>query len=280
MANRTGVMLCYVYEPKRVEAWGFPYFVQPKINGNRCRAIVSASGVVTLYSSQGNEILGVPHVNNTLQVWSQIEPRLLGRELDGELYIHEVPHQQISGIIRSQTPKPESIKITYVIFDAISETMTQAERIQWLRGLLPPPFAAVSLLDTYTITSNTQLERVKSTVLSNGYEGVIFRKPDALYSRYKVNTILKWKPSYTMAGTITGRIEECDQYGVPKGTLGSFVCKDQKGRIFKVGTGFTAEQRYKFWQQTYVGQKILVKYFALSEDGVPVPGVFAGFTTE
>ncbi len=35
MTRRSGVMLCYKFDERRLERWGFPVLVQPKINGVR-----------------------------------------------------------------------------------------------------------------------------------------------------------------------------------------------------------------------------------------------------
>ena len=64
---RTGIMLCYPFETKRLEKWGNKFLIQPKLDGDRCRAIFSEYGAVTLYSSEGNIINSVPHIQAQLE---------------------------------------------------------------------------------------------------------------------------------------------------------------------------------------------------------------------
>ena len=39
MGKRTGIMLCYPFEEKRLNKWNPPYIIQPKLDGERCRAV-------------------------------------------------------------------------------------------------------------------------------------------------------------------------------------------------------------------------------------------------
>ena len=51
-ARRKGIMLCAPLEEKRLLRWTPPYLVQPKLNGERCRAIHTPEGYI-LVSSEG-----------------------------------------------------------------------------------------------------------------------------------------------------------------------------------------------------------------------------------
>ena len=87
---------------------------------------------------------------------------------------------------------------------------------------------------------------------------------DVPYRRTRHKGILKVKRFYTMDLPIirceagTGRL---------KGTLGAFVL-EYKGNEVKVGSGFTDEQREKFWQKRddLTGTLCEVKYKEISQD--------------
>jgi hypothetical protein len=56
---RTGIMLCYPFEEKRLNKWGNKFLLQPKLDGDRCRAIFDEYGKVKLLSSEENEFNSV-----------------------------------------------------------------------------------------------------------------------------------------------------------------------------------------------------------------------------
>ena len=100
MAKRQGIQLCYPFEEKRLEKWEPPYLVQPKLDGERCRA---ECWVETrddskldwfLKSSEQNIFNSVPHINKAIK-----DQRILrNMELDGELYLHGMNFSDIHSI--------------------------------------------------------------------------------------------------------------------------------------------------------------------------------------
>ena len=115
-----GVMLAKPLEARILERWNTDYYIiQPKLNGLRCRVAFSSNGdAVTLYSSQGNIQSSVPHINAMLATRADV---LNGQMLDGELYCHEMPLQDISSIVRrTRNLHPDFPRIEYHIFDVIN----------------------------------------------------------------------------------------------------------------------------------------------------------------
>jgi hypothetical protein len=51
--KRSGIQLCYPFEEARLKRWNVNTVVaQPKLDGDRCRAIIDSMGMPTLYSSE------------------------------------------------------------------------------------------------------------------------------------------------------------------------------------------------------------------------------------
>ena len=42
MAKREGIMLAYPFDRKRLDKYTSPLIIQPKLNGDRCRAVIDA----------------------------------------------------------------------------------------------------------------------------------------------------------------------------------------------------------------------------------------------
>lgn len=261
---RTGVMLAYPFEEKRLAKWNLPYLVQPKYNGLRCLAAHTPSGV-QLLSSTGLPIETVPHI---VQAMRELPLGIY----DGELYIHN-NFQKLISIVNRGNLAGDYREVEYIIFDSKNE-LPQDARLWYLtnftfpRGLQAAPVWACSDLE--------DVESILSEQMQLGYEGVVLREPQTYYKEKRVTTMLKIKPRSSDTYRIVGTLEEVSIHGEPKGALGAFQVVDADGNTFKVGSGLTAEQRRYYWehQDACLGHLVQVKYQGLTERGVPWFPVF------
>ncbi len=299
---RSGVMLAYPLEAKRIESWGYPVYVQPKLNGRRCVAIKEQSETgeskSLLLSSQRNIIVSVPHINTELSYWNT------SIMLDGELYKHGMNKQDIdSRTARTVNLHSDYKSIEYHIFDIKDLLHNQKERIEALELLR----SQVSLLNlehikfvpTYSVKDWKSLMFHQDLFLSQGYEGIIVRRPSGLYIERRHHNLLKHKPTkkdkyevigyeqleskvcptcYKTPSLCIDNTEEKDFIEVPVDMLGAFICKDKRGTSFNVGSGriLTKEGRIQYWEDrdSLIGKHLVVKYERLSDaKGVPVSGV-------
>ena len=242
--RRSGIQLAYPFEEKRLAKWEPPYIVQPKLDGERCRAVPiwgGADNVYILLSSEENVINSVPHINVALG-----KMPYLG-ELDGELYIHNTPFEQIHSIVgRTKNIHEEHLNMDYYVFDIVDEEAGQLTRTQrlfnkreWFKG--PIKFVNTKICDSFD-----EVMRYYDWCLEEGYEGIIVRHIHASYLRKRSIYMMKFKPKKSDIYRIIGAVEEVDKNGVPKGRLGALVCESDDVQ-FNVGTGFTAEQRQTLW---------------------------------
>ncbi len=266
-SRRSGIMLCYPYEVKRLATWKPPYIIQPKLDGVRCRA-VKKDGIITLISSEGHTISQVPHINEAL---SKIDmPEV---ELDGELYKHGMHFQDIiKRTSRSVNKHTDSEKIEFHCFDQVTN-LNQQDRLWNLTSLLQCVSSdCIKRVPYYFVKDEKEVMEFYSRVLDYGYEGFIIRDANAFYQRKRFTGIMKFKPHQSDEYLIIDTVEEVSQAGNPKGTLGAFVCTSTEGTVFNVGTGLTADQRIAYWNNRYelVGKKLKVKFQALTS-GKKVP---------
>ena len=268
-------MLRYPFEEKRLRKWDSPVIVQPKLDGNRCRALVSPEGKDRLLSSEEHEITSVPHIIEDLERIVSTEPGYRGQELDGELYCHGLPLSEVRARVgRTKHLHDEHEQIQFHVFDLVDNRI-QLERTNDLLWFKESKFVKVVYS---TIACN--LEEIMSylnSFTSDGYEGIIVRKIDGRYKRSRSTEIMKFKPCREDAYEIVGFKEEVNKNGVPKGTLGAFVCRGLDGTTFSVGSGLTKSDRASLWRQRekLIGLYVVVKYQHLtSKNGVPRSGVF------
>lgn len=276
--KRTGAMLAYPFEEKRLNKWEPPYIVQPKLDGERCR-LLNDGRTVLLLSSTEEIITSVPHIN-------QLAPRELPRgEFDGELYVHGWTFEEIhSHVSRTVNLHPNHYEVQFHIFDLVSDA-PQFERILALRELderlsKTSPFYVVP---SYLAHDLDDVMLARNAFVTQGYEGIIVRHATAPYVRKRSTGMMKLKPSRTDAYLIVGAIEERDKHGNPKGRLGALVCRGDDGTEFRVGSGFTAAQREDLWLNWghLVGLFVKVEYQALTPGrGCPRFPIFCSIVDE
>lgn len=269
MSKRTGVMLA-----KKLTEWNFrqmPEMViyQPKINGQRCRA-KSIDGKIWLFSSQGNVINSMPHINKQLE---QILPPD-GMQYDGELYNPEIPFQEISGMVRTTNFIPaRSKEISFWIFDIINDK-DQDYRINLMFAhlyeafKLAPHLKAVPTIFSY----KSELELYYEEYLRRGYEGIIVRDPSAYYQTKRTRALLKKKKLECIKLPIMAYTEAIDKNNVLKGMLGSVGCKMPNNETFWCGAGnLNHSERIDWWQQRWslLNKTAHIEYPELTKRGVP-----------
>jgi len=261
-------MLAYPFEEKRLDRWVPPYIVQPKLDGERCRATPISTpkspSHFMLLSSEENPFFSAPHIIEALDELRDIVGKV---ELDGELYSHYL-HQE-GGIelihsIASRTVNlhPRYKELEYHIFDIAHENSIQASRLMRLVELekyLKPPLRIVP----YQIANNLdEVMRIYDKYIEEGYEGIIVRNVKAPYIRKRSIYMMKFKPKKTDIYKCIGWKEEKDIEGNPKGRLGSLILTSDEGSVFSVGSGLRDEDREELWEtrDELLDRNVLVKY--------------------
>jgi ATP-dependent DNA ligase len=249
-------MLATMFTEKLFNKMQKPVFVQPKIEGDRLRAVCS-NGEIQLLSSGAKERISIPHIADELD---RLEFK--DCELDGEVYVHGIRHSEIRSIVsRTVNLHPNYRVMEYYIFDVVNSD-PQWWRTSILNGLFNKIDSdIIKIIPAVTITTIGDLQKYYEWYLKLGYEGIIIRDRNALYTRRKCTTLLKFKPRVSEVFEIVGYNEECDLDGVPKGTFGSFICRTLEGQLFNAGSGPTKYQRQLLWKHRdyFVDNKVLIK---------------------
>jgi DNA ligase-1 len=270
-------MLAQPFDEKRLAKWTPPFIVQPKLDGERCRAVIGKNGNVVLLSSEEHMILSVPHITEALR-----SHNLHDLELDGELYCHGMSFEEIhSRVGRTVNLHADSAQMEYHIFDLAEAGLPQRFRtdVLELQGqIFQSPLHIVKSLRCHSLD---EILQAYDSFIELGYEGIIVRQADALYERKRSLWVMKFKGKKEDVYEIVGSAEEIDQHGLPKNRLGSLTCRGSDGTLFSVGTGFTADRRAELWQMrmSLPGQFVRVKYQHQTENHVPRFPVFAELFT-
>ena len=274
-------MLAHPYKENKVI---FPCYVQPKYDGIRCRAVIK-DGVVTLWSRDNKPILSMQHI---IDVLSLVQEDI---ELDGELYTDQVSFQELNGIVRRQYSDERSTIMSYYIYDTIAPEMGYEGRLAKFTTVLGNYIPTsktknVKIVPTYTANKSDDIKAWHGNLVMAGYEGLMVRtktvnkktkevedtgyESDYHNGKRRSWSLLKYKEFDDAEFEIVGLEEEYDLAGNPKGRLGAFKCALGDGRVFNA-SGITDDIKKHAWDNPtlYVSKKATIKYFGLSQDGIP-----------
>ncbi|MCP3017446.1 ATP-dependent DNA ligase [Cupriavidus basilensis] len=226
--------------------------------------------------------------------------------LDGEMILGnptaEDCYRQTNSAVMSHHGEPD---ISMYVFDLHDTDRNYFDRYEMLRELVPSlqkDAPRIELLEQKLIKSADDLLEYEAKLLEEGHEGVIVRGLNSPYkygrSTAKEGYLLKLKQFKDAEAVIVGFDElmhnaneatknELGQTErsthaenlVPMDTLGALVVRDVETQIqFKIGTGFTAEQRKLLWTRRHDLGDQLVKYkfFPVGVKVAPRHPVFLG----
>ena len=185
--------------------------------------------------------------------------------LDGELWIARNRFQQTVSTVRKKQPiDTEWQQINYQLFELPNATGNFQQRVQKLQALVKQlAIPHLKVIDQYRLENSEALDQKLNEVIAQGAEGLMLHRADALYQSGRSNVLLKVKKHQDAEARI---IQHLAGKGKFNGLLGSVVVKDDVGRQFKIGTGFSLQQRQ---HPPPIGTLITYKYFGRTKKGLP-----------
>lgn len=252
----------------------FPVIVQPKLDGIRC--LITKSG---MFSRKGEKIISCPHILSALAPVFQDNPDII---IDGELYNHEfmADFNTLASIIRKT--KPEEVrknlvesanKIQYHIYDVLDQNLSWFERVTPIITKLMVMGDSIKFLESHTAQNAEEIDKLYSTFVELGYEGVMVRDPVAGYEPKRSVALLKYKEFMEEEFTIVG-VEE--GVGNRSGMAGAINMLTKDNKPFKATPMGTDEHRRQLLKDAarVINAHGTVKFFHYTPDGIPRFPVF------
>jgi DNA ligase 1 len=185
--------------------------------------------------------------------------------LDGELWAGRGQFEQVTATVRDLDPDDTAWRqIQFMVFDMPAHGGTFNERlttlrsvlesldIDWMRAVLQSRVASEAVLDQ-------QLEAIAAA----GGEGLMLHREDSLYRAERSDDLLKLKPYQDADARVVAHLPGQGKY---VGMLGALLVRGADGTQFRIGTGFTDEQRR---QPPPVGSWVTYSYHNLTGRGIP-----------
>ncbi|MDX2493765.1 MAG: DNA ligase [Desulfuromusa sp.] len=184
--------------------------------------------------------------------------------LEGELWGGRGTFEQTSGIVRRKHPHSGWLQLKFAIFDVPDASGGFTQRIKTAQNWFDTHSSIYAfVIPQIPVTDKDHLQQELQRIESLGGEGLIVRKPDALYLSGRSMEILKVK-SYQDAEAMV--VAHLTGKGRNEGRLGSLLVELDDGTQFKVGTGFSDEERD---HPPSIGEVITFKYYGKYPSGIP-----------
>jgi DNA ligase 1 len=185
-------------------------------------------------------------------------------ELDGELWSTRNDFEFIQSTVLTKKPSLAWKKITYNIFEIPNAKGDFKARLLKARNwFLKYQNKYVSIIPQIVCRNQEHLQRFIKEIEAKGGEGVIVKDPTLDYHTGRSPHILKIKKSADMEGEVLAINPGKGKF---EGKMGSLTLKLEKGIMFKLGTGFSDEERKV---PPPVGTIITFKYFGFTKNGIP-----------
>jgi DNA ligase-1 len=201
-----------------------------------------------------------------------VEP-LPDEQLDGELWIDRGMFDQVSGIIRRQTPDDKDWQsVRYMVFDLPASSLIFDDRLLQLKAIVTKVNRPhVRLVKQYRVTSGKLLKQKLDEVVAAGGEGLMLHLGSSTYKAFRTDDLLKVKKHSDAEAVVIKHFAGKGKY---KGMMGSMLVQTLDGKRFKIGSGFSNAEREN---PPAPGTVITFKYFGLTSKGTPR---FASFLRE
>lgn len=185
--------------------------------------------------------------------------------LDGELWIGHNAFEGLLSTVKKKKPVDnEWKKVTYQVFELPNAEGTFTERLAALELLLKDvDNRYIKLIKQVRFKNHYDLMKELRKVTGDGGEGLMMHYADALYSTGRSDDLLKVKQYKDDEATVIKHLNGRGQF---EGMLGALLVENREGKLFKVGTGFSNEERK---HPPMVGATISYKYYGKTRYGIP-----------
>ena len=254
-------MLAHVYS-KQGHKIKFPAYVQPKLDGHRCIAVIK-NGKCTLWSRTQKPITSVPHIVKELENIYKSSNIVL----DGELYNHEYKDrfEELSSLIRQVEPKEGHEAVQYAVYDVPLSDVNFANRMYFLEALDARDFGScVYVVVTELAANEEHMFELFQDYMAAGFEGLMVRNSDSLYENKRSYNLQKVKAfedsDYEIIGVNSGRGKMSDK--------AIFLCRTPEGKEFscKMKGSLDSLKQYLDEPDKVIGKLLEVQYQNLSAD--------------
>jgi len=212
-----------------------------------------------------------------------------GLILDGEAYHHGYTLQQLNSIARTQKTVKDYGILQFYWYDIVDPNSTFDERWALMRdikdemNLIFDPEKhfddgelRIQFVPQVEVTGWDNMMKLHNQYVSEGWEGLVIRDPDALYRpNGRTNDMIKIKIYKDDCFKVVGK-----EAGLRGSEDMVFIMEMPDGRTFKAKPFGDRLQKEEYWnnfEEKYNGHIGECKFFYYSDDGIPLQPAFKAF---
>ena len=186
-------------------------------------------------------------------------------KMDGELWIARQTFEQLVSTVRDRQADDDAWReVKFMVFDmpdmnkpfdqrlAVLKTTIKKAGITWLKAV-----------KQWRVSSHRQLMDQLKRYTDAGAEGLMLHRGSSLYAGKRSGDLLKVKAYQDAEAVVVKHLEGKGKY---RNMLGALLLEMPDGTHFKIGTGFSDEQRHN---PPPVGATITYQYRGMSRKGIP-----------
>lgn len=253
----------------------FPCWGTPKLDGLRTLTQPDAS------SPQGFQALSRAFKPIPNRKWkAKLEETLISK-LDGETWMPDTAFGLIDSAFTS-FEHPATDDLRYAIFDWAYDFNAPYLKRMWALANLKLPAYCLKILPV-RLENMRELVRYEEKCFKDNFEGIMLRSPDGIYkcgqSTFREQYLTKVKRFIDSEAKCIGSTElmhndneaTTDNLGRTSrsshkanlragGMLGNLICQTPEGIEFRIGSGFTKQQRIDLWKIRTTLKGMVVTY--------------------
>jgi len=184
--------------------------------------------------------------------------------LDGELWLGRQRFAELSGRVRRQQPRDSDwLDIEYRIFDLPQHPGTYDQRLSDMQRLHDLNIAWLKPVKQWRVSDQTALLKQLQQYVDAGAEGLMLHRGASYYRAGRSDDLLKLKPLADAEAFVLKHLPGKGKY---QGMMGSMLVESDSGQRFKIGTGFSDQERRR---PPPIGSRITFQYTGHTASGLP-----------
>lgn len=185
--------------------------------------------------------------------------------LDGELWIARGSFSLLSKTVLDHKPDAKLWKqVSYQVFDLPNNPapfeLRQAQLKKTIERIKLPH---VQMVEQIYLKNNQEIEQHLHQLVEQGAEGIMLRTPNSVYQVGRSNDLLKMKLRQDAEAKVIAYQAGRGKY---ENMMGAIWVEMSDGRLFKIGTGFSDEERQN---PPPIGSEITYSHEGYTSKGLP-----------